>query len=402
MTDAAVRIDQAIALSGQMIDAGQPLRATELLHPHLGAAPKDYWLNVQLGRAYAQLGDRNAATERFLTAVTSGDPEPAAALYELVRLDLSAGDFSRIELLDEALALPGELECRWPATNQKWTHYCRLLFLKALVALERGDHDGAEQHLRAAYGVTGNHYERSFAFDWVLARLRSTPPLPTHPHVEYIRHQFLRLNMMDSLDYGALLDDIDYPAHVLEIGAMDGVRFDQLHPHLVEKKWSAVVVEPLPDMFERLRRTYAGCGWVRCANVALSDVAGPLVMYRMDPEVADRPESDWLLGISSALKNADLRYFEGAVKEEVVRAITFDQLVEEFDIRKIDILQIDVEGYDWKVFEQVDLDKWKIGLLRIELVHVKPPDRLKVFEKVHKAGYAFTFDGMDLTGLKAP
>lgn len=392
-------MDQVIARGEQLVREGDARAAIETLKPLLSEEPANYWLNLCLARAYADVGDREAATARFRSAISSGYPDPVAALYELVRLDLSHGDVDRVGLLDEALAVPGDLHCRFPADNQKRRYYCQIRFLKALIALGQGDLDEAEENLREAYDFSYVHQEQSFAFDWVVDRLRALQPLTDHPHLEYVRHIFLRLNMAEAIDYDRLLSEIEGPANVVEIGAMDGVRFDPLHRHIVEKRWNAVVVEPLADVFELLRRNYQGCGWVRCANVAISETTGPLHMFRVKREVIEGGAPDWLLGISSAFKRPDLAYLEGAVAEEDVRGLTFGDFAEEFGIQRIDVLQVDTEGYDWRVLRQIDLERWRIGLIHVELYHVPPPDRVKAFEALRRASYTFKYDGMNLTAV---
>ena len=43
----------------------------------------------------------------------------------------------------------------------------------------------------------------------------------------------------------------------LEIGAMDGIGHDALHKHIsANSNWSGLLVEPLPDMFDKLKQNY--------------------------------------------------------------------------------------------------------------------------------------------------
>jgi FkbM family methyltransferase len=181
---------------------------------------------------------------------------------------------------------------------------------------------------------------------------------------------------------------------------MDGVRFDPLHRHIVDKKWTAVMVEPLLDMFALLQQNYAGHDHVRCVNVAISDTTGPLRLFRVKPElVIAHGQEDWILGISSALKGPTLSYLENIVTEEVVRGVSFDDFVDECQIQRIDVLQIDTEGYDWNVLRQVDLMKWNISVINVEVINLQPPERLKVFERLKNAGYEYNYEGMDVTAV---
>jgi FkbM family methyltransferase len=203
--------------------------------------------------------------------------------------------------------------------------------------------------------------ERLFAFDWVLSELRAVGPRPDFPNIEYLRQRLLEISMGDDINYQVELGKIPPGSLVVEIGAMDGVRFDPLHNHLVTPKWNAIVLEPLPDMFALLQKNYEPYPWVRCVNAAISDQSGQLSLFRVKPDaVAQHGYGEWVVGISSAFKGATLSYLDHSVSEEIVRALSFSDFVKEFSISRIDVLQIDTEGYDWKILEQVDLARSKV------------------------------------------
>jgi hypothetical protein len=90
------------------------------------------------------------------------------------------------------------------------------------------------------------------------------------------------------------------PVFFLEIGAADGKSFDLLFPLASRGNWRGVLVKPIPDLFERLKSSYAGCPGVRFENVAISDRLERRVMKRVPLDViADGKVPDWSLGISS-------------------------------------------------------------------------------------------------------
>src|SRR5438093_1498023 len=51
----------------------------------------------------------------------------------------------------------------------------------------------------------------------------------------------------------------EYPnAFFIEIGSNDGEHDDHLRPFILSRPWSGIMVEPVPYVFERLRRNYGG------------------------------------------------------------------------------------------------------------------------------------------------
>lgn len=70
----------------------------------------------------------------------------------------------------------------------------------------------------------------------------------------------------------------------LQIGAMDGVKFDLLNPHLTKGGWSGLLVEPIADMFEILKATYKDQPQLKLENCAVSDCNGTLTLKRVAPK----------------------------------------------------------------------------------------------------------------------
>lgn len=371
------------------------------LRPFTKGHPRDHWLNFQLARAYEGLGDTAAAAAHFLTAAGSDYPFRVGALYHVVRLDLCAARFERLGLLDTALELPGDIACHDEAGNQKRYYLSSILFTKALLLLKGADHHACESLLEEIYTFDKAIDERKFAHRWVLDALRGIAIEPGMVNIAYLRERLLGTHNQANISYTQELKSVPADASVLEIGAMDGVRYDPLRPHLVQRKWRATVVEPLPDMFELLRHNYAACPWVRCVNVAITEQSGALTMFRVDPEeAARRGAPDWVHGISSAFKGSTLKYLDDMVSEQTVTGMSFAEFVREFSIDRIDVLQIDTEGYDWKILRQIDLGKWNIGLVQIEIINLMPRDRLQVFSYFEAAGYEWSYDGMDVTAVR--
>jgi FkbM family methyltransferase len=224
---------------------------------------------------------------------------------------------------------------------------------------------------------------------------------PKLTNLVYIKQRLLGTSFAKDIHYPEELKKVPDEAHVLEVGAMDGVRFDQLHLHIVRRKWRAIVVEPLPDMFQLLRDNYSRYPWVKCVNAAIAEQSGSLSMFRVNPEEATkRGIGQWVVGITSALKGPVLTYLNDIVSEETVKALTFNDFVRKYSVEKIDVLQIDTEGYDWKILQQIDLYKWNIGLIQIEIINLMPCDRSRVFSYLGAAGYLLNYDGMDVTAVR--
>ena len=67
----------------------------------------------------------------------------------------------------------------------------------------------------------------------------------------------------------------------VQIGANDGVRFDSLYSFVTNHSCSGIVVEPLPDMFARLRTNYADYPQIIPVNKAIHETARTLSLFRV-------------------------------------------------------------------------------------------------------------------------
>src|SRR3989344_5088239 len=85
----------------------------------------------------------------------------------------------------------------------------------------------------------------------------------------------------------------------VEIGAMDGVSFDPLYAVVMKYRWRGLLVEPLPDLFARLKENYKDATGVLFENAAIAEERGEKVMYRVAPQAVQQGlVPPWAGGIS--------------------------------------------------------------------------------------------------------
>jgi FkbM family methyltransferase len=261
------------------------------------------------------------------------------------------------------------------------------LFLHGLRWLAVGDLTAAEARISAAYDYSPAYWDADLTFDWVIERLQGYDSLEDFPSLAYLRRASTA--RATGISYEAVLQRLPRNTVVLEIGAMDGIQFDSLHPFITGQGWTAVLVEPTEKMFAQLQANYAGYENVKCVRAAITDRPGELTLHTLDPGVGD-----WAAAVSSASKHL-VKFYAGRTREEVVPAIRFDQLA----LGQIDVLQIDTEGHDWVIFDQVDLRRHGVKVVHIEIIWLSPADRLKVFHKLDETEYEVGLKGPDVTAI---
>ncbi len=168
---------------------------------------------------------------------------------------------------------------------------------------------------------------------------------------------------------------------VIQIGACDGLLLDPIHDWIKKNRWRGVLVEPQRREFEKLKHTYQNeMDRVVLENVAIADSDGTRTLYRVkDSEV----KADWQRSIASLLHRPDPERFTA----EVVPCMTLETLLNRHQVSRIDLLQIDVEGYDFEIVKLIDFEKIRPRLIRYEHRHLRPGDKHACKALLARHGY---------------
>jgi FkbM family methyltransferase len=191
---------------------------------------------------------------------------------------------------------------------------------------------------------------------------------------------------------------------VIQVGANDGVTSDPIHDFVVQHPTGVqgVVVEPVREYFERLERNYARFPAMKPMNVAIHRSERLMTMHRPRPKPG-LPR--WMNGIASfdpthssmgSLPASD-------IITETVECLTFAELLKASQLPRVDLLQIDTEGYDAEIIRGIDFNETRPRILRFEHGRLKTMPR-PVFDEIrgllHAAGYELMIEAFDCTAYQ--
>ena len=110
---------------------------------------------------------------------------------------------------------------------------------------------------------------------------------------------------------------------------------------------SVLLVEPVPFLFARLSQRFAGVANITCLNEAVSNVNGEVDFYMPAPDVNDVASYGDQLGslIAGHAESHDAAFGE-KIRKVKCKSRTMYSLLADFDVRAIDVLWTDMEGYD--------------------------------------------------------
>lgn len=160
--------------------------------------------------------------------------------------------------------------------------------------------------------------------------------------------------------------DLDWGFFV-EAGANDG--YDQSNTYFLERArgWRGVLVEPVPTLFEEARRERPSSKVFNCALVA-EDHPGETVTLRygglMTTVAGFRESADedaaWVAAAHEVAQ-------EEPEHEFTVVARTLSSVLDEARAPEIDLLSLDVEGFEPQVLAGLDLDRHAPRFALIEI-----------------------------------
>jgi FkbM family methyltransferase len=189
----------------------------------------------------------------------------------------------------------------------------------------------------------------------------------------------------------------------VQIGANDGVRNDPLRHNVFRYKLRGLLVEPLPDVFERLRANYGGQPGLAFECCAVGESDGDEAIFRVRP---DAPLPPWTQEIASFKKSHlsgsrfKLRELEQYVEQVRVSMLTLPSLLRKHGIDRISLLQVDTEGSDCSIVLAALREGLRPEIINYEYIHADPRQRLKCKRLLAECGYAFSDVGRDTLAVR--
>jgi FkbM family methyltransferase len=209
--------------------------------------------------------------------------------------------------------------------------------------------------------------------------------------VEISRGSIFRRDETDRLI--ALFAEIFPDAFVLQIGANDGVAGDPLVEGFRQTRWSGLLVEPVPHLYEMLLARYRDRPGMRVERAAVSTYDGEAPLFRLRTVPGESPE--WFNQLATLDREVLLKHrssipeIDSLLIEERVPTVRLDTLLARHGVSRIDFLVIDTEGHDFEVLRTLDLALFRPTLVMFEHQHLSEGDKQAAYTLLKTAGYDF-------------
>jgi len=190
---------------------------------------------------------------------------------------------------------------------------------------------------------------------------------------------------------------------LLQCGANDGITVDPVRSFLLRNPGtvSAVLVEPLPDVYASLQANYAGHDHVVTLNVAVGP-GDSLELHRIKPAYAAHYHGAIASGVTSfdrdfvLAKATKLLRLEGVAPEDRIetftqRCLTVSAIIDAHAdlLGERPFLQVDAEGFDDRVIYTVDFERHRPIAINYEVQNLGEDRQVALRRHLSDIGYSF-------------
>lgn len=148
---------------------------------------------------------------------------------------------------------------------------------------------------------------------------------------------------------------------LLDIGANDGVTLSNSRA-LIEKGWGADLVEPAAIPYKKLAKLYKDNSLIKLHNYAIDNESGLCNFYE-STSLFNIKDS----GLLSTIKeNYLVNVYQTNFTQYEIETLSFKDFQEKSLYKKWDFINIDTEGCDWDILQQINLIEVDCKCLCIE------------------------------------
>lgn len=183
----------------------------------------------------------------------------------------------------------------------------------------------------------------------------------------------------------------------VQVGANDGRLADPIRGYIETGRWHGLMIEPHPAYFADLAGLHGKRPCVALANCAVSDAEGEMELFHLSETRRDA-YPPWARGCASLRRERLIEVLAGQcsdgeaadVGEDIdsvrVPVRRLDALLAEHGLDALDILVVDVEGFEINVLKSLDLSTLDLRACMVECNGSDAPREAEIAAMLRAAG----------------
>jgi FkbM family methyltransferase len=184
----------------------------------------------------------------------------------------------------------------------------------------------------------------------------------------------------------------------IQVGANDGVSFDNLYDLVIKRDSKGIVIEPLIEFYKQLELNYSNFKDIIKINKAVHPTSKEAYIYKV-VENALNKYPIWVQGCASFdpehLKKLNIDSNDIS-KLTVISDNLMNIYIQNYHFTSVDYFQIDTEGFDFEVLKMIDFKLLKPSIIKYEHTNLNKIDLKKSITLLRKNGYFIFYETEDI------
>jgi len=175
---------------------------------------------------------------------------------------------------------------------------------------------------------------------------------------------------------------------LIQIGANDGLRFDDLNYYIKKYKIKSILVEPIEEYFINLKKNYQGYDNVLFQNSAIITNKKDQFLFTVDQKYINLYDNH-IPGISSFEIKHLIKH--GVKKKHIIKkkihSLNISELISKYQLDDLDLLFIDAEGYDVNIVYDFLINLNLKPIIIFEYIHADTKKLEKLMQLLKEKKY---------------
>jgi FkbM family methyltransferase len=159
---------------------------------------------------------------------------------------------------------------------------------------------------------------------------------------------------------------------IIQIGANDGLSFDELNYFIKKYKSKSILVEPIFEIFKKLQENYKEYQNIFFENSAITVDEDIKHLFKVNKKFLNK-YGNHIPAISSFDKNHLIKHGvkSSHIIKENVKTLSIKDLIEKYQLEDLDLFFVDAEGYDGKIVFDLLVKSNLRPIIIFEYIHIE-------------------------------